>query len=100
MGPVDKDQIVEFARKVQALINRSQRGAHLPDKDVTVTFRRRYAALWTEGGKVIWCFVEMATGDILKPDSWRRPAKHARGSLHAIDMDIDKMTAYGPPYLR
>lgn len=29
-----------------------------------------------------YAFVEIATGDVLKPDGWKRPAKGARGNIY------------------
>lgn len=44
-------------------------------------------------------FVDKTNGDILKPASWKAPAKHARGNILA--MDYDKwMGPYGTAYLR
>ena len=30
----------------------------------------------------VYCFVEKSTGDILKADGWKRPAKHACGNIY------------------
>lgn len=100
---VDRQRVEEFRQRVEALVhddrNRSGRLSPLPA--VTVEFGRRFARMWVDDRqKIIWCFVDMTNGDILKPESWRRPAMHARGNLNNQDMDIAKMTAHGPPYLR
>jgi len=29
-----------------------------------------------------FCFIRLVDGAILKPDGWKRPAKHARGSIY------------------
>jgi hypothetical protein len=33
------------------------------------------------GQRHAWAFVDTATGDVLKPDGWKRPAKGARGNV-------------------
>ena len=47
----------------------------------------KYVRVWevdgTHGGRSAYCFVERTTGNILKPASWRGPAKHARGNVFA-----------------
>ena len=33
----------------------------------------------------VYCFVDRNNGDVLKADSWKRPTKHARGSIYTPD---------------
>lgn len=37
-------------------------------------------------GRSVHCFIDAATGDILKAASWKAPAKGARGNLDTIDV--------------
>jgi hypothetical protein len=30
----------------------------------------------------VFCFIRIADGAVLKADGWKKPAKHARGSIH------------------
>lgn len=46
-----------------------------------------------------WCFVDRQTGDVLKCDGWKRPAKGARGSIYA-DAQPSGVTPYGGAYAR
>ena len=41
------------------------------------------------------CFVDMMTGDVLKPASWSRPAKHPRGNVNAADAGLGAFDANG-----
>ena len=52
-----------------------------------------------EGGGV-YAFIEIATGDIFKPASWKARAKHARGNIYDSDNGLSRMTVHGPEYLR
>lgn len=36
------------------------------------------------GPRYAYCFVEKATGNILKADGWKRPAKGARGNIYEL----------------
>ncbi len=55
----------------------------------------------------VWGFVAMvdgnlggvpySTGDLLKPASWRSPAKHSRGNIFE---GTDSWTYHGPTYLK
>jgi hypothetical protein len=46
---------------------------------------RKYARVWNaygDGrGRSVVAFVDLATGDIYKPEGWKRPAKHIRGNV-------------------
>lgn len=39
-------------------------------------------------------------GDILKPASWKAPAKHARGNVFDGSWGVNSVGVYGPAYLR
>lgn len=46
------------------------------------------------------CFVDLTTGDVLKPANYATPAKHARGNIFDASNGLGGMTPYGPAYLR
>jgi hypothetical protein len=76
------------------------RAEHFPRLDpdpVTVKRGRKYSRIFK--GSSIYCFVVMATGEILKPESWRKPAKHVRGSIHNKE-PLKCCGPYGVAYLR
>jgi hypothetical protein len=45
-------------------------------------------------------FIDRTNGDVLKPASWKAPAKHARGNIFNPDNGLSQMGPYGPAYLR
>ena len=45
-------------------------------------------------------FVDKTTGDVLKPASWKTPAKGARGNVHDEHNGLGRMTNFGPAYNR
>ena len=45
-------------------------------------------------------FVDIATGDVLKPASWKAPAKHSRGNIFDAQNGLGSMGPHGPAYLR
>jgi hypothetical protein len=47
-----------------------------------------------------FCFVDKATGDVLKSASWAAPAKHARGNIYDEHNGLSRITPYGVEYLR
>jgi hypothetical protein len=51
----------------------------------------------TWGSGSAFCFIDNATGDILKSDGWKRPAKGVRGNIRNGAADVGP---YGPAYLR
>jgi hypothetical protein len=46
-----------------------------------------------------WGFVDVTNGDILKPESFKKPAKHARGNIFDDSRGLSKVGPYGPAYL-
>lgn len=63
---------------------------------------RRYKKVVTDDGNQRWVhsFVEIETGYIFKPASWKAPAKHARGSIF-VNEGRDALTPQGSVhYLR
>ncbi len=48
----------------------------------------------------VHCFVEIATGNVLKAAGWKAPAKHARGNIFDDHNGLGSMNEYGPAYLR
>lgn len=51
-------------------------------------------------GGSAFCFVDYATGDVLKCAGWKAPAPHARGNIYDPANGLGTMGPYGPAYLR
>lgn len=48
------------------------------------------------GTRSVWCFVEKATGDILKAEGWKKPSKIRRGfNIYKPETYLGKMDPYG-----
>lgn len=47
-----------------------------------------------------WAFIDRTNGDVLKPATWRAPAKGARGNIFDAKNGLEHMGPYGPAYLR
>lgn len=52
------------------------------------------------GGRSVYCFIEIATGNVLKAEGWKKPAKGIRGSIYANDFAGYGVTEYGARYAR
>lgn len=46
-------------------------------------------------GESAFCFIEKATGDVLKPSTWSVPAKHARGNIFDPDGGMENVCVNG-----
>lgn len=62
-----------------------------------VKFGRRYIKVMK--GTRIWAFVDRTNGDVLKPATWKAPAKHARGNIFDAANGLWDVSLYGPAYL-
>lgn len=45
-----------------------------------------------------YAFIDTKNGDVLKPDSWKRPAKHARGNIYRLEAGLG-VGRFGANYL-
>jgi hypothetical protein len=73
--------------------------------DLTVEIGNKFIRLWS--GTSCWGFISrvdgdlkgspIKKGDLLKPASWKAPAKHARGNI--ID-GTARYGVYGPEYIK
>lgn len=67
-------------------------------------YMKVYKAEYGKDGKVIsrsvHSFIDRTSGDVLKPETWSRPAKWARGNIYDADNGLSRVSSYGPAYLR
>lgn len=68
-----------------------------------LTFERgqKYIRIIREDGRdsrSVHCFVDIVTGDVLKSESWKKPAKGARGTIY--DPENPGVNHYGGLYKR
>lgn len=65
--------------------------------DLYMTYGRRYVKV--EKGSYVYCFIDMKNGDVLKPATWRGPAKHARSNVYNADFGLSGVNDYGANYI-
>lgn len=77
--------LINFLMKLQAAFDaHMDRMGHSFRTTVKVGYEgRRYVRVdaISPGSGGAYCFIEIATGDLFKPASYRAPAKHKRGSI-------------------
>ncbi len=82
------EKLSTWVAAVQGIINKDRR---FPI-EVVVETGKKYARIVetrevvVDGKKQIaersaYAFIDLSNGDVLKPDGWKRPAKHARGNI-------------------
>lgn len=84
-------------------ISNEHRAKHYPNVnsakwEIRNGSKRRYALLVRDGSA--HAFVDKTNGDVLKPASWKAPAKGARGNIFDADGGLGRMGPYGPAYNR
>lgn len=74
------DQLVKFLDERKAA-HKAYMDDHGYDWDEPVTMKigQKYAKLIT--GTSVTAFISLENGDIYKPASWAKPAKHVRGNI-------------------
>ena len=94
-----------FLRECQLLVDDHMRNYHWEER-LIIHKGRRYDKIVVESigdatephNTRVYAFVDKTNGDILKPATWKAPAKHARGNIYEDDR-MQFMTAYGPAYM-
>jgi len=92
--------LATFVEGAQAIAKAS---SHAPEKvNLFVQPLKKYVRVVRQsyGQNSVHCFVDIATGDVLKADSWKRPAKHARGNIFDEHNGLNGVSPYGGKYLR
>jgi len=100
-----KTTLDSFLIECQSLVDEHMR-KYSWDNKLSVTKGRRYDKIVSEdlheesrrNSKRVWAFVDKTNGDILKPEGWKKPAKHARGNIYEEDRML--FVSYsGPAYM-
>jgi hypothetical protein len=89
-----EDRFLSFAAHLEDKLSSSSK-AKFPDcpscwRTLSWEEGPKYVRLVVESGgsRSAYGFIEKASGDILKAESWKKPAKHARGSIYAADYGL------------
>ncbi len=64
---------------------------------------KKYIRVVRDGGehnRSVYCFIDASNGDVLKPDGWKRPAKHARGNIFSSRGGLEACGPHGIAYLK
>ena len=69
-----------------------------PTDELTAKNGRKYIKI--NCGSSVWSFVNKENGDILRPASWKAPAKQARGNIYDEYNGMKYINNYGPAYMR
>jgi hypothetical protein len=96
------NDFMTFAQKVVDDYMRKSFPRHLRVV-LRVEHGRRYVKVIRSSDGVsrsVYCFVDMTNGDILKHDTWKKPAKHARGNIRIPESYAAAVDAHGATYLR
>lgn len=108
------EAVERYAAEVQRITNENfaKNFPNLPVPTVTVEAHpnAKYARVWKVGGqKCIHTFVALVDvdtktikakrGDILKAETWKKPAKHPRGNVFN-ENPLEGVNEYGANYLR
>lgn len=84
--------------KALAEAHRAQHYPNNPPPEWRLDWLKKSVRVVKEGSA--HCFVDMASGDVLKSAGWGRPAKHARGNIFDAKNGLGAMGPHGPAYLR
>jgi hypothetical protein len=92
----------EWFKAAQKMVNDYMK-KEFPGQSKSLSFtqgpkRIKIVATNESGHQSVWAFIDKATGDVLKPASWKAPAKGARGNIFDKDKGLKRVGPYGPEY--
>ena len=90
--------LAHFMTKAQDMINRYYATNFPSLTPGQLSFKRGNKYMKVIKDSSVYCFIEIATGDIFKAASYSAPAKHARGNIYSDFMHC--ISPYGAVYLR
>lgn len=67
------------------------------NQTLCVFYGRKYAKV--ERGNVVYCFINLENGDVLKAATYSSPAKHARSNIYDADHGVSGVNEYGANYI-
>lgn len=101
-----KETLNNFVEGVQAIFDmEKEKSDLLSGKTLKVEELKRYIRISTirncdSLSESVFCFIDKTNGDVLKPASWRGPAKWARGNIFNEDNGLGSADYYGIKYRR
>lgn len=99
------DRLAKWLEAAQTIVNLDY--AKFPELEpsmLEMSDGRRYIRVDTvrsggTGQRSVWAFIDKQTGDVLKPQGYRKPAKHPRGNILDEYGGLEMLTPHGPAYL-
>ncbi len=86
-----EDRIILFIGELQKyyMLELPKRG-YLPFKGTfEVEYGQKFARIVNQDSqRMVYCFIDLSNGDILKADGWKKPAKGKRGSIWNDGLDV------------
>ena len=80
---VKTEQVYDYCLQLADILDeRFKKEFPTLNQTFTVDAGRKYYRVWgIDNQKTIHCFVDKKTGDVFKPESYNKPAKHVRYNL-------------------
>jgi hypothetical protein len=97
-SPAFQSALDRFVSEAQEMISTyyAEHYPNLTPETLKVDPGRKYIRIWK--GSSAYCFIDSTNGDVLKPATWRAPAKHARGNIFT-GKATDAVGPHGARYL-
>jgi hypothetical protein len=86
-----EDRITLFVGELQkyTMLEYTNRGYAAFSGQYEVEYGQKFARIVRQNSqRMVYCFVDLSNGDILKADSYRKPSKRKRGSIWNEGCDV------------
>ena len=94
------EHIINFVNLWQERIDEqhSHNTPDVPPETLEVSYGKKYAKVinnYMGQQRSVSAFIDLETGDVLKPASWSGPAPHARGNVFSEDQGMEAVDSSG-----
>jgi hypothetical protein len=95
---IESQEFISFVEGIKAKMKNYYSDYNITDPVISFKKGKKYIKIIRDNS--VYAFIEISTGNVLKPASWAAPAKHSRGNIFEEDNGLSCCGMHSVAYLR